>query len=141
MGLECHRQGQQFLAHIPSCTGPGSNLSNILLCWLYIFLGLALCLPSLGSPPQTTCLHSLHHRVFSGWTHLISQFACGGCRALSRSPNASSFQRVRLSVFSEIFSFEQLETKENHRCPFLIDPSWGPGRPEDSNEWERHPAD
>lgn len=141
VGLECHHQGQQFLAHIPSCTGPGSSLSNILLCWLYFFPGLAFCVPSLGSPPQTTCPHNLHHRVFSGRTQLISQFACGGWRALSRSPNASSFQGVRLSICSEMFSFEQLETKENHRCPFLIDPPWGPDRPEDSNEWERHPSD
>lgn len=99
VGLECHHQGQQFLAHIPSCTGPGSSLSNILLCWLYLFLRLALCVPSLGSPPQTTCPHNLHHRVCPEQTQLISQFAHGGWRALSRSPNASSFQGIRLSIF------------------------------------------
>lgn len=55
-------------------------------------------------------------------------------------PSLASFHVVVGGLLSRNPS-GQLETKENRRFPFLIDPPWDPVRPEDTDEWERHPPD
>lgn len=91
----------------------------------------------LHSLPQTTCPQVL---VTRGGPQL-RQFPCGCWGAWSRNPIGSSFQGVRLSSCSEVFSLGRLETKANHRLPFFVDSPWDSDRPEDSDEWERHPPD
>lgn len=134
--LCCHQECQSWVI---SSTGPGSSLSNTpCVGFASSPVWLSKLPPSvhLPRPPATTSLSLGQLRVDP---RLASFHVVVG--RLSRNANGSPFQGVRLSSCSEMFSFEQLETKENHRFPFLSDPSWDPDRPEDSDGWERHPPD